>query len=301
MIGTKMTVIKNGLAATPEPVGLRRLERVEVVAPFEHHIELNGPLLTKDIASSVLEYVGDRVLHHTVAFHNEDKDHFDFHDQFVALDSRLSLKENYQYEWTSITEKADEEIRESEEINLDDFVDFAYLSAAEDAVKLKALPRAQMIIQKTDIDLSNVAYIEEINWQVETDQLGECLTALSFDEGRTWYGLHESSWVKIDISDMYAFYQNGIDAKKLQQMNSTKYHLIRENSDKMRFAFLLNRPSFDDQASSSLIKIYTSYAGEYIVADTKKYQYRYHEKSKTLIFTFVEDGIFTFNYIDSIV
>ncbi|MDQ0176738.1 hypothetical protein [Bacillus chungangensis] len=296
MAGTKMILRK--YKSSTNYLGLKHLEKVNIVAPFQYTIKLDHSLLMKDIAVSVFEYVGNRVLHDTVTFNNEDKVHFDSNHQFVTLDSRLRLQENYKYEFTSIEEREDYALFESEEIDLNNFVDFEFLRATEEDVQLKALPRAQVITQKNDVDLSGVKFIEEINWQVDTKKLGECLIALSFDEGRTWYGLHESSWIELDIFDIHAFYKNGIDAKNLHEINGTKYHLIRESSDKLRFAFLINRPSFDDQASSSSIKIYTSHAGEYIVADTKKYQYRYDVESKTLVFNFNEAGTYSFNYVD---
>lgn len=279
---------------------LKRINRLQIKAPYTHKIILNEPLPVEDIAASVLEYIGSDagVTHYEAQYNMDESDHYDHHKRFVQFDGHMKLKENHKYKLTSIEKtETDYELLESEAIDLDEYVDFGGLSVGDD-VLLTALPHAQLVKANGDIAIDGVESIDQIEWTNEAKGDGKSLLAISFDGGASYHSFKDGKWMAVNVDSIADFIQNGMNQDEVNELKDEHLNELRGESNNMRFAYLLSRDTFSDAANNDNLKIIATMQGYNVIADTKKYTYDYDQTSRTLTFNFNESGTYTFNYLD---
>ncbi|MDQ0176740.1 hypothetical protein [Bacillus chungangensis] len=279
---------------------LKKITKLNIEAPYEHTITLEQPLKIEDVAVSVLEYVGDEVgvTHYEAEYNNGESENFDYDKRFVQFDGHMKLKENHRYVLTSI-EKVEEdyELLESEEINLNDYVDFGNLSVDND-VTLTALPHTQIIKASGDIVIAGVESIDKMELINESKSNGQALLAISFDSGASYHAYKQGKWIVVNVNSVTDFLQKGMNKDEVNKLSNAHLRELRGESNDMRFSYLLSRDAFSDVAYNDKLKIVVTMQGYNVIADTKKYNYSYDAGSRTLTFQFNDSGTYTFNYVD---
>lgn len=87
---------------------------------------------------------------------------------------------------------------------------------------------------------------------------GKVRLLLSTDEGTIWltYNIISGAFEELDIEDMDAFLSNGIDPTKLSVINYNILNGLIEQNRKLSFAYVLEKPTFQDVCKLKKLKIF---------------------------------------------
>lgn len=278
--------------------GIKRKSKINIVAPYTYEIELDEPLRIEDIAVTVLEYVGDdsNVVHYQSEYNNSESTSFNYNERYVVFDGRMRLNDKYSYN-VNVISNDDHDFYESEEIDLNEFVDFSgSVNINTSSVNITALPHPQVVVANGDILLTGVDSIDKIEWENNESGNGKALIAMSFDSGDTFYAYKNGTWIQVNIYNDFEVVGNNLE--EINKLTDEEFKLLRNESDTLRFAYYLNQPTFNDKAENNRIRLYVTMQGYNVVADTSKYNYDYDVENKKLVFNFTQNGTYTFTYVD---
>lgn len=278
---------------------LKRTSKINVTAPYTMDVVLSAPRAVEDIAATVLEYVSseDKVIY-TARYDNSEANSFDYNADKVRFDGLMRLRENWDY---ALLEVETDKYWESEEIDFTAFadVDSWDIDTGNSVVNIKAVPPGQVIKANGDINLTGVGEIGSIDVACTTTGAGVANMAVSFDSGATYRAYSGGTWHTVDVNDPEDFKVNGMSAAIVSTLTNDQLSEVRQTSDKMRFAYFLERPSFEDEANFDELALTVSMAGYNQIADTSNYSYTYDPSTQTLTFDFYADGTYTITYADA--
>lgn len=276
---------------------VKRTSKINVKAPYTHEIVLSEPLSLKDIAVSVLEFVGNEegVVHYTAEYNNGESTSFDFDDRFIVFDGLMRLKDEYDF----IVTEVEENFFETEIIDFSEFVDIEEVAIDYDKITLKAVPQGQIIKANGNISLNGVGEIGSIDVIHNAIGNGIANMAISFDGGQSYHAYNGSDWNAVNIEDKEDFKMNGMSSNLIGTLTNDQLSAVR-NDTKLRFAYYLERPNYADDANQDRLQITVSMNGYDILADMSNYSYSYDRDTQTLRFMFMKDGTYTITYADAL-
>lgn len=282
--------------------GLKRVTKLNIQAPYTHEITLNNPLRVEDVCATVLELVGavTDVVHYEVNFDNTDASSFDYDPRFVEFDGHMKLKEKHSFSLTKINEiEGDFELYESEEINLDNYIDFrGDVTVKDGSVVIEALPKPQIIKANGDILLNGVDSLDAYIWSVVTSGNGIANIVISFDSGLTYHTYINDEWIEIDVNSTGDMISDGMNKQMVDSLTNSDLVELRGESNFLRHAYVLARDSFSDEAYNDMLQIKVTMQGRNEIADTSKYSYSYDQSTKRFTFNFKNSGTYSITYVD---
>lgn len=276
---------------------LKQTSKINVTAPFTHQIVLSEPLSVEDIAVSVLRYVGNEsgVVHYQAEYNNGESSSFIYDQDSVLFDGHMRIRDEWDYPLTKIVG----DYRESEEIDFTKFSAFDALIFDDDFVKIKGLKSSQAIVKADgDISLIGVETLDAITLNNVVSGAGIAKMALSFDKGFSWGAWDGAEWRAVDVDDKADIKNNGMSASVINLLSDSELSLARGDSDSIRFAYYLERPTINDVANNDKIQLSVSMRGYNEIANTAEYSYSYDPAIKTLTITFNGNGTYQINYVD---
>lgn len=129
-----------------------------------------------------------------------------------------------------------------------------------------SLPK--VIKQKGDFLIPTGKSISNIVAEVSTDIInssgvatktnGKIRMALSVDEGLTWltFGVNLANYEEVDITNTTEFINQGINPENLNVINYGRLNELMEANRKIRFAYILDKPTLSDVSKIKKLKIY---------------------------------------------
>lgn len=113
------------------------------------------------------------------------------------------------------------------------------------------------VINKIELDIS-LDKRDSIGNLISTDS--EVRLAISVDEGLTWltFNMENSLFEEIDINNIAEFLSNGMNPQNLSTIDYSALNQLIETNRKIRFAYLLEKPTFDDVCKLKKLKIFYS-------------------------------------------
>lgn len=279
---------------------VKSVSKLNVSAPYQYQITLSAPLRTEDIATTVLKFVGSNtgVVHYKAEYNNNESVNFDFDNDKVVFDGYMRIKDSYEYPLTEVTP----DYFESEEVNFGDFVEYGEdLNVDTNSLisTVKGLKCTSIVITANDdISLTGISTLDKINFDGISSGNGSVKVAISFNGGLKYNSWDGSQWVVVDINDIDDFKINGMNANVINTLTNTELRVARGNSNFIRFAYLLEQPTYSDVAKNDKIELSVTTQGYNEIVSNLDFSYSYDIASKTLTYDFYVDGTYTISYVD---
>lgn len=277
---------------------LKRTAKLNVTAPYTHNITLSEQLTVNDIATSVLEYVGgdSGIVRYEAEYDNSEFSSFIYDENGVVFDGFMRIRDEWDYPLIEIEEVL---LYESEEIDFAHYADLESFVVGSEEVIITGIQSTQEVVKaSSDIFIVSVETMDTIEFTNVVSGAGISKIAMSFDSGTTWQSWSGSAWIVIDVDDKEDFRSKGMDSTVINGLTDDELSIARNDSETIRFAYYLERPTYADVANNDSIKLLVSMLGYNILADTADYTYSYDPVTKTLSFTFGENGTYQINYVD---
>ncbi|GAA0109240.1 hypothetical protein [Clostridium tertium] len=135
------------------------------------------------------------------------------------------------------------------------------------AIEKTVTSKPKIIIQNYDFNIHDEKTIKVIESLVKYTRKdvnlndiatnGRIRMVLSIDSGESWltYNINTATFDTIDISDITTFLDNGINPTILSSLNYVSLNEMIDKSRKLRFAYILEKPTLNDVCKLKKIKI----------------------------------------------
>lgn len=277
--------------------------KLNVTAPYTYNIQLDYPIPTKNVCASLIKYVHGTsgVVSYNLDFNAGDSGHFEKNDM-IEFDGTAHLKTNYSYTLSKLNSGIGYIIYESDDI---DILQFNYIGnhlalPVRDIVNIKAIPHAQILIPIGSANLTGIEKVTSIKLEVNTNNNGMCLSALSFDDGQTYnvYNTNTNEWEVIDITNLEEFLSKGMNKTIVDSLTEIEIEKLRMGNTKFRCAYLIKQEDLTDIAEIDNIKVIVEMLGYDTLADNSVYKLLYNEETGVITFNVLVDGTYTFNILN---
>ncbi|MGG3891986.1 hypothetical protein [Metabacillus fastidiosus] len=282
---------------------LKSTSKLNITAPRSISIQLSEPLKVEDIATTVLQYVGNDtgVVHYSAEYNNGEASSFTYDPNGIIFDGFMNIKDKWNY---TLTEVELDSLYETEEIDFSQFVDFSGDLTVDTVGKLASFnglkSTSEVIKASGDISLVGVESLDKINLITSTLGNGISKLAISFDSGLTWIAYDGLNWINLNVDDKTDFKLKGMNKSVVDTLTDMQLSIARNESNTIRFAYYLERPLYSDVAKNDKIELVVSMRGRNELTSTSFYNYSYDNSTKILSFNFKLNGTYTINYLDGV-
>lgn len=278
---------------------LKKTAKINIKAPYTMTVKLSEPLQVDDLSFTVLEYVSDNkgVVHYTSNYNNGNADNFDYDEGEIVFDGVMRLRD----EWLLNFEYQEDNYYITEEIDFNEYSDIDSISLTtlnngNVGIFIKALKgKGQIVRANGDISLFGVESIDKLDVVSLAEGNGIAKIAISFDSGVTWWSYNNGEWIEIDENN---FEEKGMTASTVNALTDSELSILRNDSNYVRFAYYLKRPTFDDDAQHIKLEMTVSMFGYNVLADTKDYSINYDEQDREIQIEIFKNGTYSVNYVD---
>ena len=235
-------------------------------------------------------------------FNNGEKSSFEDNDYIEFVGSTAKLKNNYEYNYTSLGSGISEVT-----IDASQFEEFKEITIGSN-VTLVARPKPQVLIAKNNIPLDTVVDIFKITRTTAPSNFSFQWWVVSFDSGTRWWGNFTSSdingWQEIDITDPADFIDR---ATWRSDIGIDVVHALRyaagNNPNTIKFAYLLQDASYTQKNIIDKLELFVVMNGTFVPyshsnpnATTNTFNYNASTGTVTVNHSF--DDAYLINYID---
>lgn len=279
---------------------VKSTSKLNITAPYTHQIVLNEALSIEDIATTVLQYAGNNsgVVHYNSEYNNGEASSFVYDADVVAFDGFMNIKDRWDYVLTT----SGDNYYESVEIDFNKFTQFAedlIIESNLSQVSINGLQEYSVVVKaKNDISINGVESLDSVTFKNFTGGNGLAKLAVTFDSGITWNAYNGTEWITVDVDNKEDFALNGMDKTMVNTLSNAELKIPRNNSNFIRFAYLLQRPLHVDVAKNDSIELKVTMLGYNEIAPNNAFDYGYNALTKTLTYSFKNSGTFTVNYVD---
>lgn len=275
---------------------IKKITKLNVTAPYTKTIVLENARDLADLCTSVLEYVqATGVVQYQCDFDNSDTSNFTSNDNIV-FDGTMKCRTSFA---KAMIAGAESPIYESEEIDINSFNEISSLNVnGVSGLTIAATPTAQIVLANGDIDLTGIESLDSITWNSASIGLSIALLVVSVDQGVTWKALNGGSWGNVNISDKDDVELKGMNDALVDALTVAELELLRNGSNTLRFGYYLDQRLVSESAYNDSISISISMPGYNAIPDTSRYSMTYEQATKTISYTFTENGTYTINYVD---
>ncbi|SOC12772.1 hypothetical protein SAMN05880501_10749 [Ureibacillus xyleni] len=277
---------------------VKSTSKLNVTAPYTHTIQLSSPLKIEEVAASVLQYTGNTtgIVHYTCDYNNADASNFDSDDSII-YDGFMRIRDTWEYALVEVVP----DYFESDEIDFSKFIEFgvdATIDVDGSKVTIKGLQDTNGVsIANGDISLMGVEWLDLIAFITQVIGNGKSLIAVSFDSGITFKAWDGTSWVVVNVNDKVDFASKGMPKSITDTLTSAELDIARNDSNFIRFAYYIERPTYLDDAKNDKISLSVSMYGKNESANDVNWTY--DEATGEMTFTFNNSGTYTINYVDA--
>jgi hypothetical protein len=165
-------------------------------------------------------------------------------------------------------------------------------------VIMDAVPLTQTIKASGDIDITGVEVIESIVLNANELHGGAARVAISVDSGTTYKVWNGTSWITVNVNDKQEFKNLGFSRSTLLAVTSIQFALLRGESNTIRFAYLLDRPTYGAVAEHDSITINVALQGITQEASRSDYTIDYDFENNQVTYNFAKAGTYTIAYAE---
>jgi hypothetical protein len=160
------------------------------------------------------------------------------------------------------------------------------------------IPKPQIVMPVSDIDLSQVEMIESFNLIGNEAGNGTVRVIVSVDGGTTWKSYVESVWQDINEADLEDVKTNGLSITALNGLTSTEIETLRNGSDTIRFAYYLEITNAEtDVAETDQMEMVVNVFGDWVeAADGTDYDLTYSKETNTVTVDVLSAGNYKLKY-----
>lgn len=269
---------------------LKLTDEIVATANMAYSIPINGYLMPSQSVAQVYKYneASPSVIHYQNDFNNANASSFSYDAEQIKFDGMMQIRDTYDYEFTAI-----DDYFETQQIDFAAFVGFDSDAVIAEKVTLKGLKTTQAVaVASGDIPLDETL---EIN-KVTLTAVGTVRVAMSLDSGFSWQTFNGANFVDLNILDLSEFKANGMTATTLNAVTKAQWTTYRGTSNKLRFAYFIERLSIADTSGTDIIKLDANMAARWLPASTSDYTQSFDVTTQTYNFIFVTAGKYKARY-----
>lgn len=269
---------------------LKLTNEITATANMAYSIPINGYLMPSQSVAQVYKHneASPSIIHYQNDFNNANASSFSYDAEQIKFDGMMKIRDTYDYEFTAI-----DDYFETQQIDFAAFVGFDSDPTLSEKVTLKGLKTTQAVAKASgDIPLDETL---EIN-KVTLTAVGTVRVAMSLDSGFTWQTFDGANFVDLNISDLSEFKGNGMTATTLNAITKAQWAAYRGSSNKLRFAYFIERLSITDTSGTDLIKLDANMAARWLPAPTSDYTQTFDATTQTYNFVFVTAAKYKVRY-----
>ncbi len=269
---------------------LKLTNEITATANMAYSIPISGYLMPSQSVAQVYKYneASPSIIHYQNDFNNANASSFSYDTEKIKFDGMMQIRDTYDYDFTAI-----DDYFETQQIDFAAFVGFDSDATLSEKVTLKGLKTTQAVAKANgDIPLDETL---EINKVILT-AVGTIRVAMSLDSGFTWQTFDGANFVDLNISDLSEFKVNGMTAATLNAITKAQWTTYRGASNKLRFAYFIERLSISDTSGTDLIKLDANMAARWLPAPTSDYTQTFDATTQTYNFVFVTAAKYKVRY-----
>ncbi len=273
--------------------------KLNMKAGETHQEVLSNPITVFQLATSVIKYITGPtgVVNYSCTFDNTDSSNFDYPDT-VVFDGSMHLSDKadtYNYSKSTQLENG---VLNIQDIDISKFNTVDNINAMNLDYTIKGTNPSAVVKASGDIDITDVLNINKINWKGDISGGGILKLAISFNSGAAWLYYDGAAWNTFDID--IDFKANGMTPDMVNNLDKTILESARNNSDKIRFAYYIEKQNIDDVANNNDIEIIVDMNGTNAIAPQSDFSYTLESDNKTITYTINNSGTYTFVYADKV-
>lgn len=284
---------------------IKQITRLNVVAtqssPYIYDIKLNNKIQDANFICGIREFAqGQDKTTLITSFENADVNYF-LPNNSINFDGDLYIKEQKH----NIMFTQQDDLAGGKECIYDiDLNNYDIITSIKDddknniAIGHKVFDT--IVVNNNDIDLSHLDSLNKIIFNSTTMYGGQVLLAISTDGGQIFksYNIGNKLWEDINIQDKSDFKTKGMSKTIIDSLSSNELEQLRNNSDKIRFAYYISIVDSKSIAKCEDISIAVSMMGTYTQADKTNYDVSIGLDNMSARITFYKNGTYTINYVD---
>lgn len=274
--------------------------KLNMTANSIHQEVLNTPITDlTELCTSVLKYIpGDtNVVEYTCTFDNTDSANFN-HPDTVDFDGSMHLLDRSEtHEYDSSTTLSDGTLNEAA-VDTTNFYTVDRIETNETGYTVIGTNFPAMVKAIGDINITNVLTLNQIILDATISGGGMLKVLISFDSGITWLSYNGTLWEVVDINDPVDVKANAMNVTTINSLNSTALQAGRNDSNKIRFAYYLEKNNISDVASNNNIQLVVNMKGKDDIAPQSDFSYKLESDMQTITYTINTAGTYTFVYVD---
>jgi hypothetical protein len=271
-----------------------------------YQVVLTNPTTLQNISTSVLEYQAGTtgVVRYDCAFNNSDSTSFNTNtNQHLIFDGMMKQDNNI----SAITMTNEGVIGTytiySASLNKSQFYKINSITEAtvntNEVLTISGTYNPTLVQAIGDINLSGIDRISGFIWTASATNTSKLLLIYSLDSGVTWKGYDSINHVVLNISnisDLSEIQTKGISIVNLNAFTQTDLDNIRNSSNKIRFAYYIEKNNYTDTLQNDEIVLKVDMTGNDIFSTHYTVAF---DGNKTLTYTFSANNTYTIIYIDN--
>lgn len=269
---------------------LKLTNEITATANMAYSIPISGYLMPSQSVAQVYKYneASPSIIHYQNDFNNANASSFNYDAEQIKFDGMMQIRDTYDYDFTPV-----DDYFETQQIDFAAFVGFDSDAVIAEKVTLKGLKTTQAVaVASGDIPLDETL---EIN-KVTLTAVGTVRVAMSLDSGFSWQTFDGANFVDLNISDLSDFKANGMTATTLNAITKSQWTTYRGTSNKLRFAYFIERLSVADTSGTDLIKLDANMSARWLPAHTNDYKQTFDPAAQIYNFIFVTAGKYKARY-----
>ena len=269
---------------------LKLTNEITATANMAYSIPISGYLMPSQSVAQVYKYneASPSIIHYQNDFNNANASSFSYDAEQIKFDGMMQIRDTYDYEFTAI-----DDYFETQQIDFAAFVGFDSDAVLTEKVTLKGLKTTQAVaVASGDIPLDETLEINKVTLTV----VGTVRVAMSLNSGFTWQTFDGANFVDLNILNLSEFKENGMTAATLNAITKAQWAAYRGSSNKLRFAYFIERLSVADTSGTDLIKLDANMAARWLPAPTSDYTQNFDATTQTYNFVFVTAAKYKVRY-----
>lgn len=281
-------------------VEIKTTDVIAATAGMTYKIGLTTYLKPSETVAQVYKYIAAQtgILHYVENFNNSNAAQFNYDKEVVYFDGMAKIKDQYTYPLLN-----NGTYFETQEIDFGAFKDLDNIIMNEETnvFTMNGIKSNHALVTlKNDIPIDEALLISGVGMTNTASGNGSVLVAVSRDKGLTYQVFNGTEFIDVDINDTDNFATNGINASALSAITSEQWQTWRNNSGTIRFAYLLNRPSYSDLVGLDMVTMQAEMIARWMPASTTEYEYTFDESAQEYTFIFKVANDYQIKYLDKV-
>lgn len=279
------------------PTNLKLTDVIKATANMTYTIGLTTYLKPSETVAQVYKYIAaqSNITHYQENFNNTNASMFKYDKDVVIFDGVARIKDKYEFPLLNNgtyfeTQEIDFAMAEISAITMDDTTNL---------FTLNGIKTNNAIVQSEgDIPIDETLLITGIGMTNQITGNGSVKVAVSKNKGASWQSFVGTDFVDVDIASTTDFAEKGMTSDVLNAVTSEQWQTWRNDASTIRFAYLLNRPSYSDNVGLDMVTMQAEMIARWVPAPTSDYEYAFSESAQEYTFTFKVATDYLVKYLD---